>query len=469
MGTDNPELKALVCTKCGGGLVKSYRTEYDDEEEENVSIPTAKCSACGQEYDRKTEEYYGVFADDLTADKDNSVFRLGAKGTLKSVEYEIIGRVRYQEEDEWEKSTWDEWFAVSVGGSYHYFVEEDGEVHSYEDYTPQSIDLESDPGFIEFEGKKISRDEAYIGRLVFAEGELPWKPEIGEPATMYDFKKDGIKYTIEQSEDEVSITRGEKLSYNDIITAFGGEKEKGQYRKTLSMRTTYRRRALVYLVGCSAAFLMAAVSCLRSSPVDGVMKNRMDLAVNAVVNENGQNMHQSEVLYGPFVLSSGDTLYNVRISINESVQKLNLEWESFRLLLIPADRLRKAANSQMSPAVLRDVFDEVDALKEPVECYIVSGDFWDEEGYDDEGHWHESDLSVDDDFVLEKPGEYYAFLELTSQKPRAVQAVELKIERVSSYRYYLIIIAVLAGLAFFNRQKAQNYNAMSFALSNEGE
>ncbi|HPG51838.1 MAG: DUF4178 domain-containing protein [Spirochaetes bacterium] len=468
MGTDNPDLKALKCSKCGGDLVKSYRTEYDDEEEENVSIPTAKCSACGQEYNQKTEEYYGVFADDLSSDRDNSVFRLGIKGTLKDIEYEIIGRIRYQDEDEWEKSTWDEWFAVSADGTYHYFVEEDGEVHSYEDYTPGSIDLESDPGSIEFEGKKISRDEAYVGRIVFAEGELPWKPEIGEPATMYDFRKDGVKYTIEHSEDEVSITRGEKISYKDVVNAFGGEKEKGRYRETMTMRTTYRRRAFVYMAGCAVAFILAAVSCLNSSPVAGIMEKRTDLAANTVITENGQSMYQSEVLFGPFELKKGDALYNAQVSVNESVQKLSLEWQSFRLLLVPGDRLLKAANGRMTPAALRDVFDEVDALTEPVECYAMSGDFWDEEGHDDEGYWHESDLSVDDDFVLEKPGSYYAYLELTSQKPRSAQAVEVKLERSSSFRYYIIIIVILASLGFYNRAKARSYNAMPFAMSNEG-
>ena len=98
---------------------------------------------------------------------------------------------------------------------------------------------------------------------------------------------------------------------------------------------------------------------------------------------------------------------------------MNLEWQSFRFLLVPEDRLLKAVNHQMTPAALKDLFDEVDAIREPVECYTFSGDFWDEEGYDDEGYWHESDLSVEDDFVLEKAGKYYAFLELTSQKPRA--------------------------------------------------
>jgi len=98
----------------------------------------------------------------------------------------------------------------------------------------------------------------------------------------------------------------------------------------------------------------------------------------------------------------------------------------------------------------------------------MSGDFWDEEGHDDEGYWHESDLSVDDDFVLEKPGSYYAYLELTSQKPRSAQAVEVKLERSSSFRYYIIIIVILASLGFYNRAKARSYNAMPFAMSNEG-
>jgi hypothetical protein len=465
MGTENPELKALKCAACGGGLVKSYRSEYDEEEEENVSIPVAKCSACGKEYDQKTEEYYGVFADDLTVDKDNSVFKLGIKGTLKGVEYEVIGRIRYQDEDEWEKSTWDEWFAVSAAGTYHYFVEEDGEVHSYEDYTPQSIDLESNPSSIEFDGKKIPKDDAYVGRIVFAEGELPWKPEIGEPATMYDFKKDGAKYTIEQSEDEVSITKGEKLSYKDIIAAFGGDKDKEQFQKTLSTRKNYRSRALVYVAGCAITFALAVVNCLTSATVDGVMKGKTELNNNIRTTEGGQTMYQSDALYGPFELNRGNNLYSAEVAVNQTVQKLNLEWVSFRLLLVPEERFLKALNNQVTPASVKSLFDEVDALKEPLECYSMSGDFWDEEGYDDEGYWHESDLTASDDFVLEKPGRYYAYMEVSSQKPRSIASMDLKMEKVRSYRYYIIIMAVFAGLAFFNRARGKTFNAMSFTVS----
>jgi hypothetical protein len=457
MGTDKQELKALKCSKCGGGLVKSSKSEYDDEDEENVNVPVAKCSSCGQEYDRKTEEYYAVFADDLTLDKDASVFKLGVKGTLKGAEYEIIGRIRYQDEDEYEKSTWDEWFAVSADGAYHYFVEEEGEVHSYEDYTPQSIDMESNPDYIEFDGKKISKSTAYVGRIVYAEGELPWKPGIGEPATMYDFKKDGAKYTIEQSEDEVSITKGEKIPYDEILHAFGGEKEKEQFQKTVKKKKDYKKKALVYLICCTVTFLLAAVSCFTTSPVEGIMNVKSELSNNVPVTENNQNMYQSGALYGPFDIKNGNSLYSATVYVDESVKKLSLEWESFRLLLVPEERLHKALDKQVNPAALKALFDEADALKEPLECYSFGGDFWDEQGYDDEGKWHESDLTMDDDFVIEKPGKYYAYLELVSQKPRPISAVGIKIERVKSYRYYLIIMVLFAGLAFFNIQRAKSF------------
>ncbi|TFH41885.1 MAG: DUF4178 domain-containing protein, partial [Chrysiogenales bacterium] len=405
MGADNPELKTVRCTGCGGNLVKTYRVEYDDEDEESVHIPLAQCASCNHEYDRTTPEYYLFFADDLTYDKDLTVFTLGVKGTLKGVEYEIIGRIRYQEEEEWEKATWDEWFAVSSDGGYHYFIEEDGEIRSYEEYTPDSIDIESDPHTILFEGKRISKDTGFVGRIVYAEGELPWKPEIGEPSTMYDFKKDGIHYSIEHSEGEVSVTRGEKVPFEDIVNAFGKKEDRELYGKTVTARKRYTRKALVYTAAGIVALVLAVVGCLSSSPVDGVMKENVELSANLPVVEGTEKMFRSEIMYGPFALDRGDRLYTARVSINRSVQNLHLEWQSFRLLLIPEDRLRNRLGNNLTRPSLSGLFDEVDALAEPLECYTMGGDFWDEEGYDD-GYWHESDVTAEDDFILEKAGNY---------------------------------------------------------------
>ena len=130
---ENEELKALKCPDCGGNLSKSYRIDYEDDED-GEEIPIAKCLGCGKEYDQYSQEYYEFFADELTEDKGNSMLSLGLKGKLDDVEYEVIGRLIIQEEDEYEKSTWSEWLAVSSDGVYHYFVEEDGEFHSFEEY-----------------------------------------------------------------------------------------------------------------------------------------------------------------------------------------------------------------------------------------------------------------------------------------------------------------------------------------------
>ncbi len=459
------DLKGIKCGACGASLVKSMRIEGSGEDAEE--IPIAKCSSCGKVYDQHTDEYYQVFADTLTYDKDNTIFKLGTKGTLRGVEYEIIGRLRYQEEEEYEKSTWDEWFAVSSDGVYHYFVEEDGEVYSYEEYTPKSIDMNTASGGIEFEGKRIMKRSGFVGRIVYAEGELSWKPEIGEAITMWDFKKDGVMYTIEQSEDEVDITRGEHLTYEEVIQAFGHEDDKKKYTNTIKKRRTYKLKGMLYIAASIVSLVMAIGGCLNTSSVQGVMTGRMDLMVNQLKSEGAEKSFTSQVLYGPFKLEKGNSLYNAEVFIDEKIQKLSLEWQSFRLMLVPEERLKKALNNQLSPQNIRELVADIDALKEPLEVYVISGDFWDETGYDDEGYWHESDLTGNDDFILEKGGQYYAYLELYSKNPRKIESVGIKIERVSSYRYFLLVILVFGVLAWYNIWRSMRYNELSFEIASK--
>jgi uncharacterized protein with PIN domain len=55
MSDNKEELQALKCPSCSGDLVKSSRTYYDDDEEENVTVPLAKCVQCNTEYDQHTQ------------------------------------------------------------------------------------------------------------------------------------------------------------------------------------------------------------------------------------------------------------------------------------------------------------------------------------------------------------------------------------------------------------------------------
>ncbi len=462
------ELKALKCTKCGGDLSKGSRSHYDEDEEENVSIPIAKCIQCNTEYDQHTSEYYGIFADDLTKDKDSTVFKLGLKGKLKGIEYEIIGRLRYQEEDEYEKSTWDEWVAISEDGVFHYLVEEGGEIDSYEDYIPESIDIDTNGSFIEFEGKKISKSEGYIGRIVLAEGELPWKPEIGEATLCYDFKKDGNHYTIEKSDEEVSITKGEKLSHGEVIEAFNIEKYKDLYTNTLKKRDSFKWESRFYVAGMIIALVVSVYSCFSETPVQGVMNSKKILVDNSAVQDAEGSVYESQILYGPFDIPEGNKLYNVAVNVDQKVQPLNLEWQSFRLMLINENRLNEMSGGKINdPLVLKDIFEDIDAMPEPLESYVIVGDFWDEDGRDSDGYWHESDLSYNTDFVLDESGKYYVYMELFNNNVKDVNAIAFSISKARGYMYFVIIFVIFFILWGISRIRSRSYNELPFEMSDK--
>lgn len=466
MGDDKKELKALKCTKCSGDLVKGTRSHYDDDEEEDVTIPIARCMQCNTEYDQHTSEYYEVFADELTSDKDSTVFKLGLKGKLKGVEYEIIGRLRYQEEEEYEKSTWDEWVAVSEDGVFHYFVEEDGRIDSYEEYIPESIDMESNGSSIEFEGKKIKKSEGYIGRIVLAEGELPWTPEIGEATICYDFKKDGVNYTIEKSDEEVSITKGEKLSHGEIIDAFNIEGFKDLYNNTLKKRKSFKWESRIYVAAMILTLMVSIYSCLGDSPIPGVMNSKIVLLENSQVQDTEGTVYESQILYGPFDIPEGNKLYNVSVQENQEIEPLNLEWQSFRFMLINEKRLNDLSQGKINDsALLKDIFEDIDALPEPLESYIIIGDFWDEEGRDSDGYWHESDLSYDTDFVLDEAGKYYAYIELFNNNKKNINALTFSIAQSKGYRYYIIAFFIFFILWGISKIRSRSYNELPFEMS----
>ncbi|HOP64291.1 MAG TPA: DUF4178 domain-containing protein [Spirochaetota bacterium] len=468
MGENREELQALKCPSCGGDLVKSSYTYYDDDEEENVTVPLARCVQCNSEYDQHTQEYYQVFADDLTYDKDTTLFKLGIKGNFKGVEYEIIGRLRYQDEDEYEKATWDEWVAISGEGTFHYFVEEEGRIYSYTEYIPNTIDMESSSGYIEFDGRKISKSEGYYARIVLAEGELSWKPEIGEAILCYDFKNSGNHYTIEQSEDEVSITRGERITHGEIIEAFDLEGYREIYNKTIKKRGEFAWKSRLYLLGLCISLAVSLYSCFSSTPVRGIMNTKQVLTNNAFLQDAEGKMYTSQVLYGPFEIDKGNALYDIGFRVDESVQNFNLEWQSVRMMLISEKRLQDTVKSDINnPAVLKDLFEEIDALPDPVESYVITGDFWDEDGRDSDGYWHEADISFSSDFVLDEAGKYFVYLELYNNRVRKPESVVVKIYRVKGYRYYIIAFIIFFILWGISRIRSKSYNELPFEMSDK--
>lgn len=513
MGDNSEDIRSLKCASCGGDLGKSYRIEGSGEDAEE--IPIAKCLSCGKEYDQYTQEYYQVYADMFIADKDLTVMKLGAKGEIDGVEYEIIGRIRYQEEEEYELSVWDEWMAVSGDGTYHWFVEEEGNIFSFTEYAPEDIDLEADRNFFTFEGGRFSKDETgFVARIVYAEGELSWEPEIGEPVQCYDFKQRGYYYTIERSEDEVSITRGKRVPHRKIILAFRKDEYLEKYENTMRKRKLYKKKAIIYVIMMILAFSLTVMRCFSGHEIQDAVDHRniVVLTHNAYKVEEGNGVYFSQILFPPVhLMSSPDKLYEMRVSIDTGVQDFRLEWQSYRLMLIKKEKIgehlkNRAADVPRDPAVsddpsapvkpkedggggavdgqnlsdgtavagsfqsgffsLKNTLEEVDALQEPLESLSISGDFWDEEGYDDEGHWHESTTSIDQDFALDETGDYYIYLESYSQNRRRPDSLRIAIsDNIKSYRYFLIVFFVFLVLWIINQIKSKSYNELPFEVA----
>ncbi|MGC4044683.1 MAG: hypothetical protein QM758_12885 [Armatimonas sp.] len=73
----------------------------------------------------------------------------------------------------------------------------------------------------------------------------------------------------------------------------------------------------------------------------------------------------------------------------------------------------------------------VQAVVEDAEgpVFDTDGEFWDESGTDDDGAWHESDLSTYSDFKLAKPGPYYVNLIADPETAAANAPVSVAIEQ----------------------------------------
>ena len=174
------------------------------------------------------------------------------------------------------------------------------------------------------------------------------------------------------------------------------------------------------------------------------------------------------MIFGPFNIEKGDSLYSAQLSIDESVQNFSLEWQSFRLMLVPETGLNELTGGRSKDSsVLKELFDEIDVLSEPAEVYTLTGDFWDEEGRDSDGYCHEAELYVTRDFVLDSPGKYYFYLELYSNKERDPSSVVVGLNRSAGYRYFVITGFIMFILFLVNFLMSKKYNELPFQFTGD--
>jgi hypothetical protein len=192
------EIKELDCPNCGSSLsVKNAR-----------KAKLLVCHNCGSQIDLTSPEHAIIGKAILGHARPRSSTRLGQILAFDDVEWQVVGRVCYDDEGHW-----DEWLLMSEDGEYRWLVEDEGETTLYWPFVPTNpVDPNKVGWYLDLEGFKARVTERGHATIEYVEGELTWKARVGDGMYYLDAEyADGV-YSIEWSEREIEFFKGRKLS-----------------------------------------------------------------------------------------------------------------------------------------------------------------------------------------------------------------------------------------------------------------
>jgi hypothetical protein len=213
------QVKEFNCPRCGSPL--SLKNAGRSK--------SIVCTACNSQIDLTGPEYQVMVNVGPRPEPKLTKFTIGLKGTLEGEAFEIIGRVRYRDDEGY---TWDEWLLLSASGDYRWLSDdaEEGMVlwHAFTPTQPldpngvrqgQTINLGDGPARVTEAGQAI---------IDYLEGELTWKAAKGETMRALDAAgAGGAMFSIEWTADEVEFYRGRRQDSAQVAAAFGVPREPG--------------------------------------------------------------------------------------------------------------------------------------------------------------------------------------------------------------------------------------------------
>ncbi|MDD3627401.1 MAG: DUF4178 domain-containing protein [bacterium] len=208
------EYKEIKCPNCGAPLkLKGSLTK--------VTV----CEFCNSEIDLTKENGIKVGERSRKEYPSRMPVKLGQLAKFNNKEFELIGRLVYEFEDEDEIDYWEEFLFLSAEGEY-LWLECDVEGYMlYSEFRPkrpinprelrkgQVVDLDGISGTV---------DETGDAKFAFFEGELTWKAKLDSAINYIDIKMtDGSGVSIEYNEKEIEFFRGRSMTRQAVYAALG--------------------------------------------------------------------------------------------------------------------------------------------------------------------------------------------------------------------------------------------------------
>ncbi len=228
------EVQHLNCPNCGGAL------DINNPGRSKIAV----CPWCNSQIDLTQPPYQSMGLVGRRPDPIGTPFKLGMKGIIGFVNYQVIGRIRYidtgeeyasvsglDDEDADEGSDeWDEWLLLSEEGAYRWISDSDDVgLVLWEPFTPTAP---VDPDTIR-RGVSLNLEDAASARvrsrgsatIEFLEGEMTWRAMLGDRMNYAEAVNRSRLYSVEWTPEEVEFYRGERLDRGSIESAFGIESQ----------------------------------------------------------------------------------------------------------------------------------------------------------------------------------------------------------------------------------------------------
>jgi len=324
-------------------------------------IQTVTCAYCKSVLD--LNDNYKVLSNFKKYQEENKLpFEIGMKGTLKSIEYTIIGRVTYREVEP-PFSEWSDFLLFSPLYGYAYLTYEEGHlIYSQRDRYFPNIEWNEITAkyLIHVNDKKFEPYDHYSAKVVYAEGELTWVAKKGDNTSFIDLIAPPFGISAEKTKDEIEFYKTEYLEASMVYDAFSIEEDKRIFNDEFHPLKPFNRPILKSLSKISFWVMIIIALLFLGIGFDGLGRT--------IKTFNADN---SKVYQEKFILTSNTYLSSLKLrsSSHKTLSNFTVQIYKKKHLIFSLNG-KNAYRFQESSTAVETTFNQWDKDAKAVNIYL---------------------------------------------------------------------------------------------------
>jgi hypothetical protein len=204
-------VKSLNCPNCGAALtVRTFQNAV-----------TVVCSHCNSILDAKDPNLQILQKFQVNRGEDQPLIPLGTRGTIRGVQYEVVGFERRTIYVDGVPYSWHEYLLFNPYRGFRYLTEYNGHWNDVSVVKSLPTLNDTSPPSVTYLGERFRHFQTAQASTSFVLGEFPWQVRVGETATVTDYVHPPRVLSSEGVQHEVTWSMGEYMSGRDVWKAFG--------------------------------------------------------------------------------------------------------------------------------------------------------------------------------------------------------------------------------------------------------